>query len=504
MVLYSAMLSRVATVVVVRQASHSAFKLPPIKFRHSALPSSKNEDVPVITSPVIHGKEPGRERRRGKGEERAQRKQKSFKQPQPKQEKSLLACREDSNTSKNDAESLVNPKKNKYTTKPRTKFTTKSPSQSVEDTLASLGINVKGEIIFGIFPVLLAVQAKRRTIHQLIYKSESGNTSAKIQNILNMAQNQDVPTVSLKPSEFKQIFQGDQVHQGVCCDASPLPFLTLNEDYPEEEGEGGHGKQNEDGVKESRHQREGKKDSQLAEDPNQKGEDNRQGEEEAKSRLTERMKHQREEEQESQQKGEEDRYITQAVEKNKQSQQENHQAGIERRQQKLWLYLDQIQDPMNFGTVLRSAYFMGVDRVLTSEASSTRITSTVSKASAGVAEVFPVHQVKDPIQLAASLTRTGWELVSSASPSGASGSGDEDSSGADLTDVTAFYPKGNVLLIVGNEGKGISPELQRMCHTVLTISPGRSLHPHLQCLNVSVATALLLHSLYQKLSSRRP
>lgn len=371
------MLSRVVTVVVVRQASHSAFKLPPIKFRHSALTSSQNEGVPVITSPVSHGKsktqEPDRERRRGKGEERAQRKQKSLKQHQAGYEKSLLASREDSNTSKNDAVSLGNPKRNKYTTKPRTKFTTKSPSQSVEDTLANLGINVKGEIIFGIFPVLLAVQAKRRTIHQLIYKSESGNTSAKIQNILSLAEKQDVPTVSLKPSEFKQIFQGDQVHQGVCCDASSLPFVILDEDYPEEEGEDGHGKQNEDGGKEIRHQREGVKDSQQAnESKNQKREDNRQEEEEGKSRMTERMKHQREEKQESQQKGEEDRYITQAVEKENQSQQENLQAGTERRQ-KLWLYLDQIQDPMNFGTVLRSAYFMGVDRVLTSEASRYRV-----------------------------------------------------------------------------------------------------------------------------------
>lgn len=79
---------------------------------------------------------------------------------------------------------------------------------------------------------------------------------------------------------------------------------------------------------------------------------------------------------------------------------------------------------------------------------STRITSTVSKASAGVAEVFPVHQVKDPVRLASSLTRAGWELVSSASLS-SSGDGGGAGDDAGLTDVTAFHPKGNVLLIVG-------------------------------------------------------
>lgn len=78
---------------------------------------------------------------------------------------------------------------------------------------------------------------------------------------------------------------------------------------------------------------------------------------------------------------------------------------------------------------------------------SPRITSTVSKASAGVAEVFPVHQVKDAVRLASSLKQVGWELVSSASSSSTEGAGDDEDAG--LTDVTTFRPKGNVLLIVG-------------------------------------------------------
>lgn len=32
----------------------------------------------------------------------------------------------------------------------------------------------------------------------------------------------------------------------------------------------------------------------------------------------------------------------------------------------LWLVLDGVQDPMNLGTVLRLAYFLGVDRVASS------------------------------------------------------------------------------------------------------------------------------------------
>jgi len=36
-------------------------------------------------------------------------------------------------------------------------------------------------------------------------------------------------------------------------------------------------------------------------------------------------------------------------------------------QQLIWLVLEQIQDPMNLGALLRSAYFLGVDRVVTSQ-----------------------------------------------------------------------------------------------------------------------------------------
>lgn len=35
-------------------------------------------------------------------------------------------------------------------------------------------------------------------------------------------------------------------------------------------------------------------------------------------------------------------------------------------QKQVWLFLNEIQDPMNFGSILRSAYFLGCDRVLVS------------------------------------------------------------------------------------------------------------------------------------------
>lgn len=48
----------------------------------------------------------------------------------------------------------------------------------------------------------------------------------------------------------------------------------------------------------------------------------------------------------------------------------------------------------NFGAALRSAYFLGVDGVLTCHRNSAPLSAAVSKASAGAMELVPVHACK--------------------------------------------------------------------------------------------------------------
>ncbi|XP_075847361.1 rRNA methyltransferase 1, mitochondrial isoform X2 [Microtus pennsylvanicus] len=63
--------------------------------------------------------------------------------------------------------------------------------------------------------------------------------------------------------------------------------------------------------------------------------------------------------------------------------------------QQLWLVLEGLQDPRNLGAVLRSAHFLGVDRVITSRRNSCPLTPVVSKASAGAVEVMDVFATTD-------------------------------------------------------------------------------------------------------------
>ncbi|XP_032136653.1 rRNA methyltransferase 1, mitochondrial isoform X3 [Sapajus apella] len=76
--------------------------------------------------------------------------------------------------------------------------------------------------------------------------------------------------------------------------------------------------------------------------------------------------------------------------------------------QQLWLVLDGIQDPRNFGAVLRSAHFLGVDKIITSRRNSCPLTPVVSKASAGAMEVMDVFSTDDLTGFLQTKAQQGW------------------------------------------------------------------------------------------------
>ncbi|XP_036436255.1 rRNA methyltransferase 1, mitochondrial isoform X2 [Colossoma macropomum] len=154
----------------------------------------------------------------------------------------------------------------------------------------------------------------------------------------------------------------------------------------------------------------------------------------------------------------------------------------------LWLVLDGVQDPMNLGSILRSAYFLGVDRVASSIQNSCPLTPVVSKASSGVMELMDVYGYSNLADIVKMKLEQGWQAV------GTVGS-EEAFSGASVVSCSDFRMSKPTLLLMGGEGFGLSPELRQLCDILLTIPPRRDLHPAVDSLNVSVATGILLHSI---------
>ncbi|KAJ0060318.1 hypothetical protein NL108_010123, partial [Boleophthalmus pectinirostris] len=161
----------------------------------------------------------------------------------------------------------------------------------------------------------------------------------------------------------------------------------------------------------------------------------------------------------------------------------------------LWLVLESVQDPMNLGAILRSAYFLGVDRVVSSISQSCPLSPVVSKASSGVMEVMEVYGCKNLGELLKSKQAEGWDVV------GTVGAESREFCVTKCSDFTMSKP---TLLLIGGEGGGLSQELQTHCHTLLTIPAGRPLFSGIESLNVSVATGILLHSLLYSRCSNKP
>jgi len=141
----------------------------------------------------------------------------------------------------------------------------------------------------------------------------------------------------------------------------------------------------------------------------------------------------------------------------------------------LFLVLDNVQDPHNFGACLRTADATGVHGVIITKDNATGITPTVCKVASGAAETVPVYQVTN-------LSRTlRWFKEQGIWVMGAAGEATQTAYQTDFTVPLA--------LVVGAEGKGLRRLTKEQCDVLVKLpmmGPGRK--PYL-----SVATGVLLY-----------
>ncbi len=156
----------------------------------------------------------------------------------------------------------------------------------------------------------------------------------------------------------------------------------------------------------------------------------------------------------------------------------------------VWLVLDEVVDPQNFGAALRSAHFLGAAGVLTCRRNSAPLSAAVSKASAGAMEAAPVHSARNLPATLAAAREAGWAVVGA-------------SAEARALPCAAFAVDRPTLLVMGSEGAGLRTNVRRLCDALLRVeaAPGGGGGGAgggagaVDSLNVSVATGILLHRL---------
>ena len=141
----------------------------------------------------------------------------------------------------------------------------------------------------------------------------------------------------------------------------------------------------------------------------------------------------------------------------------------------LFLMLDGVTDPHNFGAILRTAEGAGVTAVIISERRQAPVNDTVVKASAGAAYLVSVFQVANLAQTARLLKTAGLWIVAATGEEGG-------------TSAWEYDWNRPTVLIVGAEGMGVSTLLRRDADDEVRIP----MYGRIDSLNVSVATGVLL------------
>lgn len=150
----------------------------------------------------------------------------------------------------------------------------------------------------------------------------------------------------------------------------------------------------------------------------------------------------------------------------------------------LLIMLDEINDPHNLGAIMRSADAFGADGIIVKKHDQVGLNATVAKVSTGAINYIDVCQVTNLARTLETLKKNGYWVVAS-----------DGEAKSDYRDVDYQAP---IVLVMGSEGKGISRLLLEHSDFIVKIP----MEGHVNSLNVSVATAILLANIHNNRNPR--
>ena len=149
-----------------------------------------------------------------------------------------------------------------------------------------------------------------------------------------------------------------------------------------------------------------------------------------------------------------------------------------------FIILDEITDPHNLGSIIRTADAVGAHGVIIPKRRSVHITPVVAKASAGAVEYVPVCKVTNIVNTIKKLKGEGLWIAA-----------------ADM-DGQTFYEQnltGALGLVIGSEGFGISRLVKQNCDFTVKMP----MIGNVTSLNASVAAGILLYEIFKQRSGNK-
>lgn len=145
------------------------------------------------------------------------------------------------------------------------------------------------------------------------------------------------------------------------------------------------------------------------------------------------------------------------------------------------LLADGVEDPHNLGALMRTALLCGVQGIVIPKRGGAPVTPVVMKASAGAAARLPVAKVANIGESIRRLKASNVFVYC-----------------ADMNGPPVFRQNltGAVALVVGNEGKGVSPLVKKLCDGTVSLPMANG--GGVDSLNVSVAGGIVLYEIYRQ------
>ena len=136
--------------------------------------------------------------------------------------------------------------------------------------------------------------------------------------------------------------------------------------------------------------------------------------------------------------------------------------------------LDQLTDPHNIGSIIRTAEALGASGIILTKAHSSGITGSVIKTSAGATAYLPVYTIANAAGLIDKAKNEGFWII-----------GSSDKGEINIERLKELKPS---LIIIGSEGTGMRRLTQEKCDYIVSIP----LKGKISSLNASVAAGIIL------------